>query len=266
MSPAVVFDSAGTLMKTVRAVFSVETGTVIPDVETTLLVFEDKDRSLVLLNAGNSDIFAEAGDTLLSSWIFEKGISYAVSCGGADMQTASAILKEEKKVRLSDLQAAARVCRAEAEKGSRLFAMNTGLILNTRLSAVEFLVAAAGYPFPGVKELMVFLQEENVPVYIASGDRQEKLEAAAALLGIEKSRVTGAATPEKKAEVVRGLQEQGPVIMVGDGINDLPALRQADFGVLTLQQKGRRPDILFDAADAVIENICAVKDIVRRFL
>ena len=54
--------------------------------------------------------------------------------------------------------------------------------------------------------------------------------------------------------------------MIGDAVNDLPAFHAADFAVLTVQQRGRRPDILFDAADAVIEDIRDAEEIVRRFL
>ena len=76
----------------------------------------------------------------------------------------------------------------------------------------------------------------------------------------------GAASPERKAEVVRNLQEEfDTVIMTGDAVNDLPAFRQADYAVLTLQQRGRRPDILFDAVDEVIEDIRDVEKIAGRF-
>ena len=75
MSLAAVFDSAGTLMKTVRAVFSVKEQAIRHDAETTLLVFEDKDRSLVLLNAGYTDIFRRTEDLPLSAWIAEQNIN-----------------------------------------------------------------------------------------------------------------------------------------------------------------------------------------------
>ena len=265
MSLAAVFDSAGTLMKTVRAVFSVQEGKVIPNAETTVLVFEDADRSLVLLNAGYTDICAEPPKRLLSSWIAEENISFAVSCGRADKAFAGAVLQRNNSLTLENLQNAVHTCLQEADE--EVFALNTGVIINSRLSAVEYLVAAAGYPFPGVKELMTSLGEAGVSVYIASGDRQEKLEMLAEKLEIPKSHVFGAASPERKAEIVRSLQEEfDTVMMTGDAINDLLALRQADYAVLTIQQRGRRPDILFDAADAVIEDIREAEGIARRFL
>ena len=76
----------------------------------------------------------------------------------------------------------------------------------------------------------------------------------------------GAATPDKKAERVSDLQSFGTVIMVGDGINDISAFHKADYAVLTVQQRGRRPDILFNAADFVIEDIREMISIAKRFV
>ena len=115
--------------------------------------------------------------------------------------------------------------------------------------------------------LWKFFQKKGVNICIASGDRQEKLEAVAARLAVPKENVFGAASPEKKADVICSLQNTSEtVIMIGDAVNDLPAFHAADFAVLTVQQRGRRPDILFDAADAVIEDIRDAEEIVRRFL
>ena len=266
MSLSVVFDSAGTLMKTERAVFSRETGEITLGLETTLLVFEDKDRVLVLINAGNCDILSGNPNMPLFSWISENNISYAVSCGHGTFEDATRIIKNDSASILQNLQDAALACKAEAEKENSVFALNTGLILNLRKNSIEFMVAAAGYPFHGVKEVIPALRDMGAEVFVASGDRQEKLEAAAEFLGIPKDHVFGAATPDKKAEIVSNLQSFGTVIMVGDGINDISAFHKADYAVLTVQQRGRRPDILFNAADFVIEDIREMISIAKRFV
>ena len=125
MSLSVVFDSAGTLMKTVRAVFSRETGNITFDKETTLLVFEDKDRVLVLINAGNCDILSGKPDMPLFCWISENNISYAVSCGHGTFEDATRIIKNDSASTLQYLQNVVLACRAEAEKESGVFALNT---------------------------------------------------------------------------------------------------------------------------------------------
>ncbi len=73
-------------------------------------------------------------------------------------------------------------------------------------------------------------------------------------------RVFEISTPRKKEEIVKRLKQQyDKVIMVGDGINDLLAMRAADLGVLWIQQTGKCPKLLCEEADVVI------KDIKRKF-
>lgn len=74
------------------------------------------------------------------------------------------------------------------------------------------------------------LQQENVNVVMLSGDNQTTAQAVAKKLGI--SEVHAHVMPQDKADIVRDLQESGKVVaMAGDGINDAPALAQADVGI-----------------------------------
>jgi Cu+-exporting ATPase len=86
-------------------------------------------------------------------------------------------------------------------------------------------------------------------------------------LGIPRDRVYGVATPTVKAQIVNDLrQEYDTVLMVGDGINDLCALQNADVAVLTIQQAGERPEDLYKAADHVVKNVSEVLAIVADLL
>lgn len=81
----------------------------------------------------------------------------------------------------------------------------------------------------GAKETLQALQRQGVDAYILSGDRQEKTKRVADSLGI--NNYYAEQLPEQKLLRIRELAAQGPTAMVGDGINDAPALAQADLGI-----------------------------------
>ena len=68
-----------------------------------------------------------------------------------------------------------------------------------------------------------------VKIVLASGDRQDISNAIGAQLGIDE--IHGALTPQDKVAIVLRERERGPVMMVGDGVNDAPALAAANVGV-----------------------------------
>jgi len=269
MSVAVVFDSAGTLLNTYRVAKDICNKKLLPGVETTTLTFSSQDRVLIVLPVHSKDLMATPGERLLSDYLIEHNIGFGVSCT-RKITTAEEIgdvLYTDNRVKVEDLQECIRnvwtVCKQES-----VVTLNSGAIINMAQKGIEFTITAGGWPFDGAKEAITALHRMGVPAFIASGDRVTKLERMADHLGIPRDRVNGVATPTVKAQIVSDLrQEYNKVIMVGDGINDLCAMRNADIAILTVQQPGDRPEELYKEADYVVQNVgevvTLVEDLIR---
>ena len=267
---AVVFDSAGTLLRTYRVVKNIPEQGVFTDVETTAITAASDDRALLVLNVRSREVMKVPPDLLLSEYLGTSQVSFGVSCANRVFthEEAAEVLYGDRGARVSDLQECIREvwerCRREA-----LLVIDSGVILNFSPGIIEFTVTSGGRPFSGAVETVEELQRMGVAAYIASGDRASKLERIADHLGIPRDHVYGVATPTIKARIVEDLKEQYDlVVMVGDGINDLPAFGKADVSILTLQQPGEKPEELYRASDHVVPRVrdvvTIVRDLVRR--
>ncbi len=259
-SLAVVFDSAGTLLQTWRTAKNVRSGEIIPEVQTTLLTSASPDRVLTMLPIRPRAMMAQPPETLLSTYLLKHGCGFAVSCSSRPVSTddVRAALYGDDRARCGDMQDCIRTvwacCRDEP-----VVALNAGVIVSLAIPGIEFTVTTGGVPFPGAVEAVRDLHALGVDVFIASGDRIEKLIPMARRLGVPDHRVHGTATPLGKAAIVRRLRgEYDRVLMVGDGENDVAAMREADLGVLSLQQPGERSPVLSEAAGRTITDLAEV--------
>ncbi len=82
---------------------------------------------------------------------------------------------------------------------------------------------------PEAKEVISYLHVRNIQTILLSGDSLQRTKAIAATLGIDK--VFAEKTPEEKLLIIEELNNESPVAMVGDGINDAPALAKATIGI-----------------------------------
>jgi len=94
------------------------------------------------------------------------------------------------------------------------------------------------------------IKNMGIKTIMLTGDNQRTAEAIGKQAGVD--RVIAGVLPDGKESVVRSLQTEGKVIMVGDGINDAPALTRANIGIAI----GAGTDVAIDAADIVLMKSC----------
>jgi Cu+-exporting ATPase len=157
--------------------------------------------------------------------------------GGAEVLVGNAALLEEAGVDAAAQQAQAQVW---AEQGKTPVFVAVG-------GACAALLAVADRPRPGAREAVAQLHRLGLKVAMATGDVPAAAQHIAREVGID--RVIAQATPADKLELVRSLQAEGRKVgMIGDGINDAPALAAADVGFAV----GGGADIALESADVTL--------------
>ena len=126
---------------------------------------------------------------------------------------------------------------AEAGKTPLLFARNNQLL---------GIIAVADVIKPDSPQAVKELQSMGIRVVMLTGDNERTARAIGAQAGVDQ--VIAGVLPDGKESVIRSLKEKGKVAMVGDGINDAPALTRADIGIAI----GAGTDVAIDAADVVL--------------
>ena len=110
------------------------------------------------------------------------------------------------------------------------------------------IIAVADVIKPESPEAIKQLRNMGIRVVMLTGDNERTARAIGAQAGVDE--VIAGVLPDGKEAVIRSLKSQGKVAMVGDGINDAPALTRADIGIAI----GAGTDIAIDAADVVLMN------------
>lgn len=239
----VIFDKTGTLTEGKPALHEIEPHGVSEDALIALAAAVESASEHPLANAVVSAAF-ERGLTLPAVDNFEavagKGViarltgsktEKTVLVGSPAFLAERGIDIQSVQARIEALQTAGRTAIGVAREGTFLGLLGLGDVLRG-----------------DAHETVARLKAAGVRVALLTGDNERAARRVATEAGIEE--VYADVLPANKADTVRQIQQQARVAMVGDGINDAPALMQADVGIAM----GNGTDIAIDAADVILLN------------
>ena len=247
-----VMDVAGTILRMYRVAKDIQRGAILENVVTWELIMEKKGRALVVPHIDPRELLFCRPDDTLGTLIDGREQLLEISCASSPISKDEAVhILGCSQAKVRDLMEVHREVLARCPNNYH----TAGMIVDEDLQEVVYVLSTGGSPFPGLQGVLACLKHLGAEVYVASGDSMRCLSSLKEL-GIDLSRVYPISSPLRKKEIVVDLKSQyRRVVMVGDGLNDLYALRAADIGILTVQQDTRPTLKLLQAADEIITNI-----------
>jgi Cu+-exporting ATPase len=258
---AVVFDNSGTLIERYRALKHIKTGLLCDNISSLDIVDNGVERALVVLQTDPAKCIINARpQQTIYEFITRNKIKIDVSYSTTEIKKEEIMdAIEDDKSQVKDIQ---DTIKAVIDKKYNVqICSGSGIIVAINKNEIEFTISSGGKIFPEVPSVVKELQNRGIEIFIASGDRKGSLQKLAEFIGIPCENVFDTADAWKKMEIVKGLKRNYKVMMVGNSVNDIFALEEADIGVLTEQQKENNPEKLYDAADVVISNITELLDV-----
>lgn len=159
----------------------------------------------------------------------------------AEISGAEVVVGNSRFLAEQDVDLAAVLQRVEA-----LEAAGRTVVAVAKEGRLLGIVALGDALRPDARAVVARLREAGLETILVTGDNERAARRVGHDLGIDE--VRAGVLPQHKAEIVRGLQADARVAMVGDGINDAPALMQADIGIAM----GGGTDIALESADIII--------------
>jgi Cu+-exporting ATPase len=264
---AVVFDGAGTLLKKYRVAKDVYNDQILHGIASLSLVGTRRDYGLVVFQLdAPRQLEGVSSDLLISRFVKCYNVALEVVCANSDI-TNEDVMKSVTRDRKALVQDLFEVLHEVSLHCKHNRFTGIAMVVDVDNGRIPYVLATCGDLFKGTEKVVNELKSMGAKIFIASGDAKNTLYSLARCIDIPYEQVTDIATPMVKERLIKDLKLQYRlVVMVGDGINDVPALKSADLGILTVEQKEERPDILYDAADVVIENIEQLPEVVRKII
>ncbi|WNY24610.1 cation-translocating P-type ATPase [Methanolapillus millepedarum] len=241
---AVAFDKTGTLTygkPEVIAVESLRKDWTVADVVTRAAIAECNSEHPL-----GKSVVRHASRTGISDhprpekFIMHQGCGVAVEIGGETVLAGNENHLKNCQIKMDD---SVEKSRKYKERGATvIFVAASGVLVG--------MIALSDTVRDKIKETFDEIKESGVKIFLLTGDHREAALTVSAAAGIEEYHCHFELLPENKSETIKRLQAAGEKIaMVGDGINDAPALKTADVGIA---MGGIGSDIAIEAADIVL--------------
>ena len=259
MKKAIVFDNSGTLLERYRVIKDVSKGELFTDVNSLHLIDSMDSLALVVLQFNTICLLNLDPNTLISDVIKKHDIEFDVSFTSCETtkDEVREILEHEYNATISEITDGFDILNQKIPNME--LCNGSAVIIDVNERKIAYTITSAGKLFPEVLDTIKVLQARDIEIYIASGDRKGAINRLAEILNVNKKHAFGTVSPKGKCKVVKCLKDKGyKVMMVGDGLNDVLAFKNADVSVLTVEQEEEVSPKLIDKTDHVIEKISEV--------
>ncbi|MDR2944749.1 MAG: HAD family hydrolase [Methanosarcinales archaeon] len=261
---AVVFDCAGTLVEMYRVTKDLETGKIMPDADNLKLVTESEGRGLIIMDAPLDLVQRQPPERRLSDFLRKEKIPFGVAYAAPGFNSG-----DISRILLNDQTEMTEFLKTNQEATSffdDIVYEVFGFVADSKKDKITHVMSTGGKLFDSAKAV-IEAAKENCDVFIVSGDDYANLNRVADRLGVPKENVVGLCDDTRKQKIIFDLQNHYPkVIMIGDGINDMPALQAADYGILVSRSNYYTPDNLKDAADDIVDDLLECADLLQSYI
>ncbi len=267
---AVVFDGSGVLYAPIRVIKDIEKNKLesinfsgISLVTTRLR----RGAMLIIRTFPRETIMKEKDAVVLSDFLRKEKIEVKIVYK-ADERTEDEKIKkpvlEDRKVTIGDVKETVQFL--DMNFSGLMPGIGCGLIVEaeSKEMGIKYVITSSGYIFPEVRDVISSLRSKGVSVFITSGDKIERTKLTYDLFGVPLENVYGFSSPSDKRKIVEKVRrDHDIVLMVGDDMNDIPAMEAADIAVISLEGGSTiHLEELLGVADFTVKNIKEVEEIV----
>lgn len=258
---SIVFDNAGTILKRISVLHDVVNNKLVYESDTIGIANKKSSRIIIVLQTPAEKL------ALMNGKIYDylKKYPHNFEISYSQIPITKKEVLNTLRMDTTSFEELSLTVNTLTKKYDVEIISGCALIVDMHEKQIDYVYTAGGLFFEDTRKVINFINSSPLSVYIASGDNRESLDKIASTLKIPETCVFSTLDKTGKQNLVQSLQEKGNyVYMVGNHTNDELALKQADVGILTLEQEETVPDTLQNSADYIIHSLGEVIEIIKK--